>query len=192
MKSRVVLSTVVVALVCTACSVGTQEEPTAVADDDVPFGLVEPAPSSGPSTTVTGIPIVIYLVDRDVLVPVTRTVDLDEPTRVLDQLSAQPASSETQRGLRSALADEGTRLAQGIDVERGVATIDLSPEFTDLDSASQVLALAQLVYTFTARAGTGQVALTISGRPIQVPRGDGTLTNGPLTRADYPHAIAPS
>ena len=59
-----------------------------------------------------------------------------------------------------------------------------------LSSDDQLLALAQLVFTLTARPGIGQVRFTLRGEAIQVPRADGSLVATPVSRDDY-SAVAP-
>ncbi len=172
------------------CAVGTQQQPTAVDDADVPFGLVEPEPAAATTTVIIGVTVTIYLIDSDLLTAVSRIVPDGDPATVVEQLLEQPPPAETERGLRSALANDGEAdLVQSVDINRGVATVDLSSEFSDLDSRSQVLAIAQLVYTLTGRPGTGQVAFSIEGAPVEVPRADGTLTSDPLTRGDFPDFV---
>lgn len=67
----------------------------------------------------------------------------------------------------------------------GVAVIDLSEGFTDISGSDQLIAIAQLVYTSTGRPGVGQVTFTLEGEPIEIPRDDGSITSGSVTRDDY-------
>ena len=76
-------------------------------------------------------------------------------------------------------------------VARGLATVDLDAAFGELAGTAQLVALAELVYTATGRPGVGQVVFSLDGQPIEVPRGDGSLTSEPLTRSDYPE-LAPA
>jgi spore germination protein GerM len=54
-----------------------------------------------------------------------------------------------------------------------------------LGGTEQLIALAEIVYTATARPGVGQVSFTLEGEPIEIPRGDGSLTSDAVTRGDY-------
>jgi len=49
----------------------------------------------------------------------------------------------------------------------------------------QILALAQVVLTATSVAGVADVRFTLEDQPVDIPRGDGTLSSGPLTTRDY-------
>jgi spore germination protein GerM len=61
----------------------------------------------------------------------------------------------------------------------------LLPAITELGGDEQLLAVAQLVCTLTARPGVGPVSFTLEGAPVDVPTGDGSLTSGPVSRDDY-------
>jgi spore germination protein GerM len=77
-----------------------------------------------------------------------------------------------------------TRLLS-VRVQSGVATIDLSGDFAGIGGQEQILALAQLVYTATAAQGVLGVRLSLDSKAVEVPRGDGTLSQEPLGPADY-------
>jgi spore germination protein GerM len=72
-----------------------------------------------------------------------------------------------------------------VSLEAGVATVDLRPTISALGSDEQLLAVAQVVCTLTGRPGVGPVAFTLDGSPVDIPRGDGSLTNEPVSRDDY-------
>lgn len=67
----------------------------------------------------------------------------------------------------------------------GVATVDLDEAFALLDGRDQRITLAQLVFTLTGRPGVGRVSFTVEGDPVDIPRGDGTLTSGSVSRDAY-------
>jgi spore germination protein GerM len=77
-----------------------------------------------------------------------------------------------------------------VTTARGTATVDLAEAFTLAGQEDQAAAIAQLVYTLTARPGIGRVAFTLDGEVVEVPRGDGTLTTDALTRDDFPEREA--
>ena len=104
-------------------------------------------------------------------------------SRLLDALGRGPNRNEVDAGLRSALPDESR--FPDVSVSRGTATVDLGRRFTALSGEDQVIALAQLVYTLTAQPGIGLVRFTLQGEPTEVPRANGSLTSGPVSRDDY-------
>ena len=185
-RSLVAWSVVVLA----ACGVPSDSEPRAIPASDVPFDLLEPPPPVSPTTTVpVAGTVTVFFVSDERLVGLERLAPLaPEPEWALRALLAGPTPEEAARGLRSAI---GTAL--GISHTDGVHTeveIELGPSFTTAGGAEQILAIAQVVYTMTALPQVRGVTFTLDGRPVEVPRGDGTLTGGALDRDAFP-AVAP-
>jgi hypothetical protein len=174
-------------VVAGACSVEAQDSARAVDDEAVPFGLLEAdtppllPPTSGSSTGAT----VCFVEDdglREVEVPLERGATPDE---VVAALSRPPADGGG--ALRTALGDPSP--VAGVAVAGGVAQVDLLPSLTALGSDEQLLAVAQLVCTLSARPGVGPVSFTLDGAPVEVPRGDGSVTSSPVSRDDYAELI---
>lgn len=171
------------ALALAACGVGGERAPHAVKDDDVPFGLLQPnAPTLVPRTTApASTPVTLCFVQEDHLAETPTPID-DPVTlpRVVAALAEPPA---TTAGLRTALG--APPFIVSVHVQAGVARVDLAPSVANLGGADQQLAVAQLVCTLTDRPGVGQVSFTLAGAPVDVPRGDGSLTPDPVSRDDY-------
>lgn len=185
-------ATVAAALVVAGCGVEPQDRATAVPDGDVPFALLEVDDAPPPTTTPTGLLVSIHLLSDEGLVPVERRVPDGDLTTVIDLLLEGASEEETAAGLRSGLSVDATGDLLGqVSLARGVATVDLSEAFAELTSEAQLEAIAQLVLTLTDRPGVGQVAFTLEGSSIDVPRGDGTVTGGAVTRGDYRDLTAP-
>jgi spore germination protein GerM len=157
----------------------------------VPFGLLEEGGSSGTGPVAGPSPVVeVYLAlgDDSGLVPVPRRVADSSLIGVLGELQAEPTEAEAALDLRNPLDERDVvRSAAVVD---GVATVDLDADFTEISRSGQLLAVAQLVLTATARPGVDEVVVTLDGGPTEVPRGDGTLTRDALTRADYLELVA--
>jgi hypothetical protein len=169
---------VVVVLALGACGVPTDDRPRAlhgVALPDEPVPEEAPADDRGPVTLV-------YLVGDETLVPVGRA---SPPTlvRALELLVEGPRADEVAFGVRSAIP-AGTEVL-GASVSGGVASIDLTSEFTSVVGPEQILAVAQVVFTATGIRGVDDVAIAIDGVPVNVARGDGTLSEGTVDRSDY-------
>ena len=101
-----------------------------------------------------------------------------------DRRSRRRGSRPTDRptGLRACCAR-----ARGVRGDRrrrgpGGLTLDFGEK---LPAGEQQLALAQLVFTLTALPGIGQVVFERGGVPIDVPRSDGSLVSGVITREDF-------
>lgn len=183
----------VLALGGSACAVGAEDAARPIDDDRVPFGLLEPLPTTTSTTTTTTTPpgepaltLRLFLVAENRLVQVMRTVDALDPATALAALTQGPTDDEAALGLSSRLdTPEAEPLVTGATVSGGVVVVDLSAAFAGLDSASQLLAIGQLVTTMTRLPGVGQVAFTLAGAPVEVPRADGTVTAERLVAEDY-------
>lgn len=178
---------VTLAVAVSSCAVATQESAVPVPDTDVPFSLLLPDdPTDSTDPPIRGIATEVYLVSEEGLVRVPRTVGTRSVDDLIDELAAPLEPNELDAGLRSILAvDGGDPLVTGGEVAGTIATVDLSPVFTALDSDSQLLAIAQLVLTLTSQPEIGEVGFTIARAPTEVPRADGTTTGDPLRAADY-------
>jgi germination protein M len=80
---------------------------------------------------------------------------------------------------------EGTQLL-GLDIDDGVATVDLTSEFeSGGGSLSMTMRLAQVVYTLTQFNTVKGVLFELDGRPIDVFSGEGIVLDHPVGRQDY-------
>ena len=168
------------------CGVATDDGPRALPRGDVPFELLAPSTTTVSSTTPVAVTteVPVYLVGAGRLNVVRRLVESPPSLfRAIESLLAGPTADEAGAGLRSAVTNQ-TRLLS-VRVQSGVATIDLSGEFATIGGQEQILALAQLVYTATAAQGVLGVRFSLDGKTVEVPRGDGTLSQEPLGPADY-------
>lgn len=197
--ARVVASAATLLLAGTGCTVSVDEQARVIDDADVPFELLVPAAPAGDITTTTAAPTgvvhSVYLVAEDGLVAVDRTVDDPSPAALIAELVTGPSQTERDEGLSSPLADGGDDdvdepLIAGVELARGVATVDLATGFRSLPSDRQVAAIGQIVLTLTAQPGVGQVAFTLDASLVDVPRADGTTTADPVARSDYRDLLA--
>jgi spore germination protein GerM len=175
----------------TGCGVPTDDEASSIPAERVPYGLLEPELT--PSVPTSEVPeaarsVDVYFVREDQLAPMPRSVRQVEPARLLAALLAGPSSDEEAQGVRSAVTPDGS--VGSVRGEAGIVDVDLGTDFTELATAEQRLALAQLVFTLTEAPTIEAVRFTLDGRPTSVPRGDGTASDGPLRRIDY-QQVAP-
>jgi len=137
--------------------------------------------------------VALYFVRGDgKLVAVTRQrpkpVDLQ---LVLKELGGGPIFADSASTLRSVVKPEHVRSVK--KAASGVAEVVVTQAFLDLAPSQQQLAFAQLVYTFTEEGGVGQVSFSdTSGGALNVPtaKGDSALKSGPVSREDFPNAVA--
>jgi spore germination protein GerM len=173
-------------LTVAACGVSTETRARTTEPAEVPFGLAENIRRSPPDTALPPVgPVAeLYFLDEaGRLVATTRQLHSDRPDAVVAALLAGPTSREADAGLGTAFPDEDA--VRSVDVTGGVAAVNLAGSFVNLDGEAQRSALAQLVYTLTARPGIGRVSLTLEEQPVEIPRGDGTLTTGSVSRDSY-------
>ncbi len=117
---------------------------------------------------------------------VKRAVD-SEITPVLEALFDGPNSAETADDLSSAIPTE--LVLNAPPRAAGEAWIlDVSDGLDELDAADLRNALAQIVAT-AAVVGVDEVRIRVNGQPRMWPRGDGVLTDDPLTLYDYPGMV---
>ena len=79
----------------------------------------------------------------------------------------------------------GTRLL-GIDIDDGIATVDLTSEFeSGGGSHGMFLRLGQVVYTVTQFPTVDAVRFHLDGEPVDVFSAEGIVLDEPVTREDY-------
>jgi spore germination protein GerM len=187
---RALVVVAVTGLALAGCGVPNDASPRSLPKDAVPFELLSPDSTGVTTTTLVAVSaeVSIYLVGSDRLVAVRRLVESPVTLfRVLETLLAGRTGEEAASGLRSAIVN--TQLIS-VRSQSGVATIDLSSDFATIGGQDQILAVAQLVFTTTSLPGVVGIKLSLDGRAVEVPRGDGTLTQDPLKPADFA-AFAP-
>jgi spore germination protein GerM len=140
-----------------------------------------PATTTG---TATGATVTVFFPDAasEALVRTPVPAASTNLRAAMDALAAGPPGSSLDPGL-----PEGTRVL-GATASGGVATVDLSKEFSDGypagGSAAEFRALAPLVYTATAVEGVDSVRITVDGAtPVVMTQFD---LSQPLTRRDLP------
>lgn len=156
---------------------------------DPPRGPFASVTSPSPLPTSTGsVPETLFLVKDGLLVPRVRHVatvsDVDE---LIHDLLAGPTEVESEAGLSTALVGV---TVNGVRLESGLATVDLAAPIEFSGRNDELLAYAQVVCTLTARKDVLWVTFTRAGKPITVPRGDSSISPGPLTESDYAELLS--
>lgn len=124
----------------------------------------------------------LYLVRDDQLVAVERRVgSTADVAALLGDLVAGPTDAERDEGLSSALT--GTDLIAGVRLVAGTAEVSFRPQAGG--RTDDILAIGQIVCTLDARTDVDTVRFLLDGQVLKVPRADGSLTELPLTSADY-------
>lgn len=95
-----------------------------------------------------------------------------------------PTEIEKQGGMVSSIPEGTTFL--GLDIQNGVATVDLSKEYSSGGgSLSMMMRLAEVVFTLTQFPTVEGVNFKLDGKPIDVLGGEGIIIDHPMSRADY-------
>ena len=166
------------------CGVASQDSAEKTDPQQVPFGLLDRNRGAEEGGRSGDRDAVVFLTKDGRLV---RTIRRLSPPVTLDglleALKQGPTRTELSDGVRSAVPDDNT--FESAALAGGTALVDLGKPFTAPSNADQVLALAQIVFTLTARPGVGQVQFTLQDATIETPRADGTVTTGPVSRDDY-------
>ena len=191
--ARRAVAAVACLLLLGACGVPVDEEPRALATENVPFGLLDPPTTSPTEGTGGTLPspqalqaVSVHLVDNDgFLVEVRRPVT-EEPDveAAVTSLLSPLTEAERNAGLGTAIAST-TGLRGVIGPEDGLVTIDLSSAVGDGSPDIVRVALAQLVFTATSVDGVELVLFQVDGEAREVPTGQGRSTAEPLSRSDY-------
>lgn len=126
------------------------------------------------------------------LLPTRRTETFDPAVGsiALRSLLVGPTEAERAAGLGTAIPPSTT--LNGLVIEDGIATVDLSGSYDDASGTTgETLRLAQVVYTITQFPTVTGVLFELDGRPVTVFGGHGILLDEPQTRGGYEDQVAP-
>lgn len=163
----------------------------------------EPGGPSTPDTTATPQPdpepaaettaLNVYLVRGERLGvglrEVPQTVAVAESA--LEELLGGPTAEEAEAGLATEIPADTELL--GVDIDAGVATVDLTGAFASGGgSSSMQMRIAQIVFTLTQFESIDRVAFKLDGAPAQAIGGEGVLVSPPVDRATFADNTAPA
>jgi spore germination protein GerM len=192
----------------TGCGLSADDEPHAIAAEDLPADLLDPNPPTSttlPGTTATAA-VTVYLmvregdtthlspVDREVAI--TGVVDASlqgDASRAADRINALliPTSADEQgRGLISSIPTDTVLLDTNLVASDDELEVNLSGALFDVQGTELANAFAQLVWTVTELDGVRQVSFKVDGEAYRAPNAEGIEQDGAVTRADY-SALAP-
>ena len=178
------LAALLAAVVLTGCGVPQDDEPRALLPGEVPYASPRPSPVG---EAFGSDQVALYFVRDGAVVQSTRPVQEPVTTEeLLELLLAGPAPDEFDAGLSSVLPPTVTVEDVELDGSTAIITLD-GPDSEVL--RLQPLAYAQIVATLTPRPVSG-VRFRLGDTDLRVPRADGSLTAGPLSREDYASLLA--
>lgn len=170
----------------TACGVTPEQKARALDADAAPYRVVT---RDAPDVSFGARRFSVFLVRQRALVAVPRrTTGAPTPPVLLSALAAGPSEAEQAAGITSGLSLGLEAAVKSVD--GGVVTVSL-PARTDSTRTDAVLGFAQIVLTLTQLPAVTAVRFEAAGLPLQVPRADGSLADGALTRRDYAPLVPP-
>jgi germination protein M len=188
---RIVLAIAALTLVLSACAgrgVGSLGRPD---EETSPPGASTPSPDDG--TNERTYTYEVWFAGSEGFLFVSKRTAKLEPAvgRIaLESLLAGPSETERTAGVFTAIPD-GTELLD-LDIEDGIATIDLSSAYEQgSGSHAEFLRLAQVVYTITQFETVQGVNFRLDGEPVEVFGGHGILLDRPRARRDYRDYLPP-
>jgi spore germination protein GerM len=174
---RRVLPSVVLAALLSACGISTDGAPR------------ELAATTSTSTTLPEqagtAPAVLYYVQADRLVPITRALPARNAEAIIESL-LQPPAPEEGAGLSSSIPANTQML--GLERSGSLLAVDLSREFDDVVGPSRQLAIGQMVLSETALSDTTQLTFSIEGEPFKVTTSRGDVNV--VSACDYASMLA--
>jgi spore germination protein GerM len=187
-RTRVVLHIVLAGCLTASCGVPAQNEPHAVELPRQPF--TTPASGAATSDTMGDVAAVLCFTRNDRLVEVVRRADaVPTAARQIEDLVAGPTQAERNNGVTTSLT--GLTLTVDAPAGSGQATVEVTEADEGSARSDEVLVYGQIVCTLTSRADVSTVAFVRGGTPLDVPRADGSLAQGPLDAGDYRELIGP-
>lgn len=188
-RPRALLALLPLVLLASGCGLGVDAAPAIVNKHEVPYHLLAPARTTTTEPGTQSEYVTVYLEGPQRLVAVSSALTPPVTVRsVLVALGTGPTSRQASAGLKSPISTAAPLVETGDSA--GVVTVSVAPSFTKLAGQDQAVAVAQLVYTLTALPHVTSIEIRIHGKRANVPTANGTLSSGPLGRADYA-ALAP-
>jgi hypothetical protein len=179
-----VAAAVAVALLSAGCAIPTQSGPVTIAPSKVPFGLLNPHPSTTTTTLPKSlVPVKVFFLNSNAnnqLTPADRVVASPAAlTAILNDLITGPTSEEQNNGLTTAIPNDVVALSA--TASGGIVTVNFNSAFAQIIGTATEEAVAQIVATVVSEQGFGTgVIFEIEGVRTSVPIANGVLESGPV------------
>lgn len=181
-RASVVAALAAVVLVLAAgCGVPMDREPRPISQTTV-------APAATVPTTVAASDaptVAVYFLNEDRLE--ARDYPVDGDAALSDALGFVLGAPPEDSSLRTSVPPD-TRL-RGVQVDGGLATIDLTGEVDDVSGPTQKEAFAQIVFTALGFDEVQEVSFQVDGKPIDAPTDDGNVAV--ISAANYEPPLNP-
>jgi hypothetical protein len=186
-RARAAGAATALALLTAGCGVPQDDEPRALTAAEVPYtsDAASAAPADDGDRRVE-----LWFVRNGQVVPTTRRVEGPTPVPVLTELLFGGTSQEERDGGLISVVPS-TLSVEEVEVRNRTAVLTLDGPDAEV-LRTQPLAYAQIVATLTSDGAVDGVRFRLDGRDLRVPRGDGSLSDGPVTREDYAELLGPA
>ena len=176
----------IMAVLAAACGLPADGEPQTIAAEDIPEELIQIPDTTLPADEGTDAFIYLYNEPTERLGIDQVLLEENTPESVVGALFDWRAADVTDGETDLAnFIPPGTELQGSIDAgEDGLAVINVSQEFGDVEGVGQRRAVAQIVYTLTSFDEFTRVMFQIEGEDTQVPDEDSTPEDV-VDRDDY-------
>jgi Sporulation and spore germination len=178
-------------LLLTGCGVPGDGHARIVADDDVPYHLLDADHSAGANGDTGSVPrlvpVVFWLVGEKRLVPAaTRGSCADPPAELADRLLAVLAAGPDQdaRAARRSSALPPAPSLRLIGIVDGTAQVEMDPS-ASISADRLPLAVGQVVLSLASSPGIDRVTFLNAGEPVPVPLPGGALSTRAVSAKDY-------
>lgn len=176
------------------CGVQAQSAPQPLSSGDLAKAgapTLTPSTSSPTPTATESEEATVYFIHGQRLVAVPRNVARTESAGpIVAALLAGPTKTEASAGFTTAIPPGIASL--DVTFVDGVGVVGVPPQLETLGGASQILAIAQLVYTITGLDGISGLQLTDGRSLVEVPNSAGELSFGPVYRSDFASFAPPA
>ncbi|MBN1171823.1 MAG: GerMN domain-containing protein [Micromonosporaceae bacterium] len=168
------------------CGVPVEDEPRQITpprSQFAPHGSLTPEPAD--SGTVEE--HLCFVRDAKLVVVVRRVAGYPVPSAHLRHLVSGPNEAERTTNLVNPLSDGN--IAAEVRIDGTEAIVEFRAEVDTTVRTDEILMYGQIVCTLTTRPDTTGVSFYQEGQRLGIPRADGSLSQGPLTRIDYEELI---
>lgn len=180
-------STTSVTTVPSTTTASTTTAPTTTAVPTSPAPTTAVPTTAAPTTAPTGTTdLRVYFLRDEQIVSVHRQVPrtMTPATIAMEELLRGPTAKESGHGAGTTIP-VGTRL-RGINLDNGVATVDLTGQFDDGGGTLSMMGrISQVVFTLTQFDNIDAVVFWLDGERVTMIGGEGIIVEEPQTRADW-------
>ncbi|MDG4824934.1 GerMN domain-containing protein [Asanoa sp. WMMD1127] len=180
MRRRLAVFAAAIALLG-GCGVAAEKTPRQIEAPPGPFPTYAAA-TPAPPGAADAVERLCFVRDARLVAVTRRTTTVPTLAEQFTHLLAGPTDAERDQALTTALTGSPTvsRTAGST-----LVTVEVTADGVGAGRSDEAVAYGQIVCTLAGRTDVSGVVFTRDGQRRGVPRGDGSLSEGPLTTEDY-------